>query len=131
LAITYARDGYALLEAVYGNAAPTWLHELSGVDVLRRVLVQNYTRAITGGGEVIKRREKEPEGDGLPPALPGSPPRTTPMPAGASSGTPSGWDTSCTSPRPATTSRSAAAGATAGLAAAAMTRTARPRRSRT
>ena len=38
------------------------------VDVLRRVLLQNYTRAITADGrEVIKRREKEPEGDGLPP----------------------------------------------------------------
>ena len=37
------------------------------MDVLRRVLVQNYTRAITGGKEVIKRREKEPDGDGLPP----------------------------------------------------------------
>ncbi len=37
------------------------------MDVLRRVLVQNYTRTITGHGqEVIKRREKEPEGDGLP-----------------------------------------------------------------
>ena len=36
--------------------------------MLRRVLVQNYTRTITGNGrEVIKRREKEPEGDGLPP----------------------------------------------------------------
>ena len=35
--------------------------------MLRRVLLQNYTRTITGGQEVIKRREKEPEGDGLPP----------------------------------------------------------------
>src|ERR1022692_3798815 len=67
LAITYARDGYALLEAVYDSAAPAWLRELPAVDVLRRVLVQNYTRTITGGTEVIKRREKEPEGDGLPP----------------------------------------------------------------
>ncbi|MGH3225086.1 MAG: transposase [Streptosporangiaceae bacterium] len=67
LAIAYARDGYALLEAVYGSAAPAWLRELPAVDVLRRVLVQNYTRTITGGKEVIKRREKEPEGDGLPP----------------------------------------------------------------
>jgi transposase len=67
LAITYARDGYALLEAVYDSAAPAWLRELPAVDVLRRVLVQNYTRTITGGREVIKRREKEPEGDGLPP----------------------------------------------------------------
>ena len=68
LAIAYARDGYALLEAVCGESAPAWLRELPAVDVLRRVLVQNYTRTITGNGrEVIKRREKEPEGDGLPP----------------------------------------------------------------
>ena len=68
LAIAYARDGYALLEAVYDSSSPAWLRELPAVDVLRRVLVQNYTRTITGNGrEVIKRREKEPEGDGLPP----------------------------------------------------------------
>jgi transposase len=68
LAIAYARDGYALLEAVYGTAAPGWLAELPAIDVLRRVLLQNYTRTITEDGrEVIKRREKEPEGDGLPP----------------------------------------------------------------
>ena len=68
LAVAYARDGYALLEAVYDPAAPPWLRELPAVDVLRRVLVQNYTRTITGDGrEVIKRREKEPDGDGLPP----------------------------------------------------------------
>jgi transposase len=66
LAIAYARDGYALLEAVYGSAAPAWLRELPAIDVLRRVLLQNYTRIITGGKEVIKQREKEPEGDGLP-----------------------------------------------------------------
>jgi transposase len=68
LAIAYARDGYALLEAVYDPSSPPWLRELPAVDVLRRVLLQNYTRTITGNGrEVIKRREKEPEGDGLPP----------------------------------------------------------------
>jgi transposase len=67
LAIAYARDGYALLEAVYDSSSPAWLRELPAADVLRRVLVQNYTRTITGGKEVIKRREKEPEGDGLPP----------------------------------------------------------------
>ena len=68
LAITYARDGYALLEAVHDKTAPTWLRELPAVDVLRQVLLQNYTRTITSGGrEVIKRRQKEPEGDGLPP----------------------------------------------------------------
>ena len=74
LAIAYARDGYALLEAVHGKPVPGWLLELPAVDVLRRVLLQNCARAITTGArEVIKRREKEPEGDGLPPAIPGSP----------------------------------------------------------
>jgi transposase len=67
LAIAYARDGYALLEAACDPSSPAWLREIPAVDVLRRVLVQNYTRTITGGKEVIKRREKEPEGDGLPP----------------------------------------------------------------
>ncbi len=68
LAVAYAKDGYALLEAVYDKASPAWLAELPAVDVLRRVLPQNYTR-VTGadGTEVIRRREKEPEGDGLPP----------------------------------------------------------------
>ena len=48
--------------------SPAWLRELPAVDVLRRVLLQNYTRTITADGrEVIRRREKEPEGDGLPP----------------------------------------------------------------
>jgi transposase len=68
LAIAYARDGYALLEAVWDRSSPGWLRGLPAVDVLRRVLLQNYTRTITGGKEVVKRREKEPEGDGLPPA---------------------------------------------------------------
>ena len=67
LAIAYARDGYALLEAIYDSSSPAWLRELPAVGVLRRVLLQNYTRTITGEREVIKRREKEPQGDGLPP----------------------------------------------------------------
>jgi transposase len=68
LAIAYARDGYALAEAVYGESSPAWLRELPAVGVLRTVLLQNYTRVIHADGrEVIKRREKEPDGDGLPP----------------------------------------------------------------
>ena len=68
LAIAYARDGYALLEAIYDSAAPGWLREIPAVDVLRRVLLQNYTRiTYADGQEVIRRREKEPEGDGLQP----------------------------------------------------------------
>jgi len=68
LATAYARDGYALLEGVYHPSAPPWLREIPAIDVLRRVLLQNYTRTITASGrEVIRRREKEPDGDGLPP----------------------------------------------------------------
>lgn len=68
LAIAYARDGYALLEAVYDQQAPVWLRELASIDILRQVLLRNYTRTTGGNGrEVIKRREKAPDGDGLPP----------------------------------------------------------------
>ena len=83
LAIAYARDGYALLEAVYDDSSPVWLRELPAVNVLRTVLLQNYTRNITSGGrEVIKRREKEPEGDGLPPGHARIASRMTPTPGG-------------------------------------------------
>ena len=68
LAVAYARDGYALLGAVCDSSSPAWLAEIPAVDVLRRVLLQNYTRVICEDGrEVIRRREKEPDGDGLPP----------------------------------------------------------------
>ncbi|MGI8313136.1 IS1182 family transposase [Saccharopolyspora hattusasensis] len=66
LAVTYGTDGYALLGAVYSPNAPGWLRELPAVEVLRVVLLQNYTRTITGNGrEVITRREADT--DGLPP----------------------------------------------------------------
>jgi len=68
LAIAYARDGYRLLEAVYDQHAPAWLAQIPAVDVLRRVLVHNYTRTLASSArEVITRREKAPQGDGLPP----------------------------------------------------------------
>ena len=68
LAIAYARDGYALAGAVCHPSSPSWLRELPAVQTLRVVLLQNYTRTITEEGrEVIRRRDKEPEGDGLPP----------------------------------------------------------------
>ena len=70
LAVTYARDGYALLRAVYDKGSPAWLAELPAVETLRKVLVQNYTLVICADGrEVIKRREKtwQEGGDGLPP----------------------------------------------------------------
>jgi transposase len=68
LAVAYGRDGFALLEAVCHPASPAWLRDIPAVQVLRVVLLQNYTRTVhSGGAEVIKRREKAPEGDGLPP----------------------------------------------------------------
>jgi transposase len=68
LAVAYAKDGYALLRAVYGKASPAWPAELPAVQALRLVLVQNYTLVTGAGGrEVVKRREKQPEGGGLPP----------------------------------------------------------------
>ncbi|HLI38019.1 MAG TPA: hypothetical protein VKV80_11870 [Streptosporangiaceae bacterium] len=128
LTVTYARDGYALLEAVCDESSPAWLRELPAVDVLRRVLVQNYTPVTRADGrEVIRRREKEAEMTASRPAMPGSPLPTTLTPGGASSGKSPGWGTSCTSPgpatctspEPATTSRDTAAPAMAGPASAA------------
>jgi hypothetical protein len=67
LALDFGRDGFALVRAVYAPASPGWLRELPAVQILRTVLLQNYTRTIARNGrEVIKRREKD--SDGLPPA---------------------------------------------------------------
>ena len=65
LADTYGRDALRLLRAVHAEQAPAWLRELPAIDVLRRVLVQNYLISTDAAGrEVIKMREA---GDGLPP----------------------------------------------------------------
>jgi transposase len=62
----YARDGVALLRAVWDPASPSWLAQLPAVEVLRRVLVQNaLVEAGRGGREVIRLREADT--DGLPP----------------------------------------------------------------
>jgi transposase len=112
LAVTYGRDGFALLEAVCDKASPAWLRELPQVQVLRVVLLQNYTRTVRDDGtEVIKRREKAPEGDGLPPGHTRIASPTTPAHGGGPSGRSSGSGTSCTSPRPATMPRPALAAA--------------------
>lgn len=56
-----------LLRAVGDTGAPHWLRELPAVEVLRRVLVQNYLITTdTTGREVIRAREADT--DGLPPA---------------------------------------------------------------
>ncbi|WP_370151285.1 hypothetical protein [Streptacidiphilus sp. EB129] len=70
LALNYGKDGFTLLAALHSPATPPWLRTLPAVQVLRQVLVQNYTRATAGNGHVrVKRRERtEDGGDGLAPA---------------------------------------------------------------
>jgi IS5 family transposase len=66
LATAYGVDGFILLRAVYAPDAPSWLAQVPAVDVLRRVLLQNYVIAADRQGrEVIRRREADT--DGLPP----------------------------------------------------------------
>ena len=69
LVAAYGTDAVTLLRAVYDTgdaAAPPWLAELPAVEVLRRVLVQNYVITTNAAGrEVIRAREADT--DGLPP----------------------------------------------------------------
>ena len=67
LATAHGTDAVALLRAVYtAGTAPHWLAELPAVEVLRRVLVQNYVLTTDARGrEVIRMREADT--DGLPP----------------------------------------------------------------
>lgn len=69
LALTYARDGFALLGALYDPRSQPWLRELPAVQTLRTVLLQNYTRTTARGGrETVARRARTEEGgDGLAP----------------------------------------------------------------
>jgi transposase len=67
LATAYGTDAVTLLRAVHDAGAPPWLRELPAVDVLRRVLLQNYVITTDAAGrEVIRAREADT--DGLPPA---------------------------------------------------------------
>jgi transposase len=74
LVAAYGTDAVTLLRAVYDTgdpagddaAAPPWLAELPAVEVLRRVLVQNYVITTNAAGrEVVRAREADT--DGLPP----------------------------------------------------------------
>ena len=68
LTIGFARDGYQLVGACYGGSAPPWARELAAVQVLRTVLLQNFTRTVDEQGrEVISRREPGLGKTGLPP----------------------------------------------------------------
>jgi transposase len=62
----FARDGHALLRAVWDEASPAWLANLPAVGVLHRVLIQNTTVTLDADGrEVITLRDAD--ADGLPP----------------------------------------------------------------
>lgn len=69
LALHYGQDGFTLLAAVYAPASPAWLREIPAVEILRVVLLQNYTRTVAGKArEVVKRRGNDIDTDGgLPP----------------------------------------------------------------
>ena len=67
LMVRYGTDGYYLLEQVHGPGAPGWLRELPAVQALRRIWIQQFCREVTEGRQEVRRREKLPEGDGLPP----------------------------------------------------------------
>ena len=66
LMVRYGADGYYLLEQVHGPGAPAWLRELPAVQALRRIWIQQFYREVTDGRQEVRRREKLPEGDGLP-----------------------------------------------------------------
>ena len=68
LMVRYGKDGYYLLERVHEPGAPGWLRELPAVQALRRIWVQQFYREVTDGRQEVRRREKLPGGDGLPPA---------------------------------------------------------------
>jgi transposase len=86
LAVQYGRDGYALLGAVYGTGAPAWLAELPAVDILRRVLLQNYYRSTDRQGRAVISM-REPIGTVSRRADRGSRPRTTSTRGGAANET--------------------------------------------
>ena len=64
LAVQYGRDGYLLLRAVRGPAAPGWLRDLPAVQALRRIWVQQFCLEHGAAGEKVIWRGDE---QGLPP----------------------------------------------------------------
>lgn len=67
LMVDYGKDGYHLLEQIHRPDAPSWLRELPAVAALRGIWIQQFYREITDTRQEVRRREKLPEGDGLPP----------------------------------------------------------------
>jgi transposase len=67
LMVRYGTDGYFLLEQVSAPGGPAWLRELPAIEALRRIWIQQFYREVTDGRQEVRRREKLPGGDGLPP----------------------------------------------------------------
>ena len=67
LMVRYGTDGYFLLDQAHGPGAPAWLGELPAVQALRRIWIQQFCREVSGGRQEVRRRDKLPGGDGLPP----------------------------------------------------------------
>lgn len=67
LMVQFGRDGYHLLDQIYGPGAPGWLRELPAVQAVRRIWIQQFYRDVEGDRQEVRRRENAPEGDGLPP----------------------------------------------------------------
>ena len=99
LMVRYGTDGCCLLEQVHGPGAPGWLRELPAARALRRIWIQQFCREVTEGRQEVRRREKLPGGDGLPP---GRDRLISPYDLGARySIKPAGAGTRSASPRPA------------------------------
>ena len=65
LAVQYGRDGYYLLRKVHDQDAPGWLRDLTAVQALRRIWIQQFCLDAGAAGEKVIWRG---DGQGLPPA---------------------------------------------------------------
>ena len=59
LATAIGADGYALLTALWGPAAPAWLREVPAVETLRQVWLQQYRREPGRDGSQVRWRAEE------------------------------------------------------------------------
>jgi transposase len=68
LAVARAADGYALVSACYEDSAPPWARDIPAVQVLRTVLVQNFTVTTDDQGREVTIRREHGQETGVPPA---------------------------------------------------------------
>ena len=59
------QDGFALLEAIYAEGTPEWLHHVPAVETLRQVWIQQYYRETAADGTLAMRWRTNAE---IPPA---------------------------------------------------------------